>query len=63
MERLQDIKDTQHSSILTIEGKDIYIFSQKLYAQLIHFPAEIITIFDEVAQKVFIDHFAENQQD
>ncbi|EAR97868.1 DNA replication licensing factor MCM4, putative (macronuclear) [Tetrahymena thermophila SB210] len=47
--------------ILTFDGQHLLQFDKILYYQLIFFPAEVIQIFDKVAQSIFRERFAQNE--
>ncbi|CAD8175634.1 unnamed protein product [Paramecium octaurelia] len=66
MSQLNQLNETDQF-ILNIDGRHLLEFNNHLYQQLIHYPAEIIPIFDTVVQKVFYDDFlslkARNEQE
>lgn len=41
--------------VLTIDGSHLHSFNKTLYQNMITFPAEIIPIFDRMAQKIFLE--------
>ncbi|KAL4499205.1 hypothetical protein ABPG72_006791 [Tetrahymena utriculariae] len=47
--------------ILMFDGQHLLQFDKNLYYQLIFFPAEVIQIFDKVAQSIFRERFAQTE--
>ncbi|EGR29325.1 hypothetical protein IMG5_158460 [Ichthyophthirius multifiliis] len=53
VEELKQLLIEESNFTLKIDGNDLYSYDKLLYHQLICFPAEIIQIFDKVAQNLF----------
>ncbi|KAL4454702.1 hypothetical protein ABPG74_021907 [Tetrahymena malaccensis] len=47
--------------ILMFDGQHLFQFDKILYYQLIFFPAEVIQLFDKVAQTIFKERFAQTE--
>ena len=61
-DQLEEIEHNEKSTI-TIDGYHLFECNSQLYVQLIHFPIEIITCFDDVLRDIYDKYYIEPETD